>query len=90
MTRFICKDRDIVDLKQTLDRITSGGKFPHRNDGAIFKNREGLLPLKAEGYYREFVVETPGISGAGSQRIVKGQGGELFYTPDHYKTFIPI
>jgi filamentous hemagglutinin len=30
------------------------------------------------------------VSGAGPQRIVSGQGGELYYTPDHYKTFIPL
>jgi len=90
MTRFISKNGEVVDLKPTLDRIASGGKFLHRNDGAVFKNREGLLPAKPSGYYRGFVIETPGVKGAGSQRIVKGQGGELFYTPDHYKTFIPI
>jgi filamentous hemagglutinin len=53
-------------------------------------NREGLLPAKSSGYYQEFVVPTPGVSCAGSQRIVQGAGGELFYTPDHYQTFIPL
>lgn len=24
------------------------------------------------------------------QRIIKGQGGEIYYSPDHYKTFIKI
>ena len=39
-------------------------------------------------YYREYVVPTPGINGAGPQRIVVGRFGEWYYTPDHYKTFI--
>jgi hypothetical protein len=26
----------------------------------------------------------------GPQRIITGQGGEFFYTPDHYQTFIPL
>ncbi|NWE46962.1 hypothetical protein HX857_14370 [Pseudomonas gingeri] len=26
----------------------------------------------------------------GPQRIVVGKGGEMYYTPDHYKTFVPI
>lgn len=42
------------------------------------------------GYYNEFVHPTLGARGAGPQRIVRGRGGELYYTPDHYKTFIPL
>ena len=90
MTRFFDVKGKIVDLKPPLDRIASGKKFPHRNDGAIFKNREGLLPQRPEGYYKEYVVETPGLRGAGPQRVVTGNDGEVFYTPDHYNTFIPI
>ena len=77
-------------LKSTLDRIKAGTKFPHRNDGSIFTNKEGLLPIKPEGYYKEFVHPTPGSKGAGLQRIVTGRNGEIYYTPDHYKTFINI
>jgi filamentous hemagglutinin len=43
-----------------------------------------------QGYYREFVHPTPGVNGAGLQRIVTGSGGEIWYSPNHYKTFIPI
>jgi filamentous hemagglutinin len=35
-------------------------------------------------------VPTPGVSGPGPQRIVTGKNGEMYYTPDHYDTFIPI
>lgn len=79
-----------VDLRPTLDRIAAGKSFPHRNDGSTFKNTEGLLPRQAAGYYREYVHPTPGVNGPGPQRIVTGQGGEIFYTPDHYRTFIPV
>jgi filamentous hemagglutinin len=79
-----------VDLKPTLDRIASGQKFSHRNDGAIFRNDQGLLPKRSPGYYREYVHPTPGVNGPGPQRIVTSQGGELYYTPDHYQTFIPV
>ncbi|WP_407082811.1 ribonuclease domain-containing protein [Pseudomonas germanica] len=41
-------------------------------------------------YYTEYVHPTPGIAGPGPQRIVVGKGGEMYYTADHYKTFIPI
>ncbi|WP_442969193.1 ribonuclease domain-containing protein [Pseudomonas sp. Q1-7] len=73
-----------------MDRIKSGGSFPHRNDGSIFQNRAGDLPIKPAGYYTEYVHPTPGISGPGPQRIVVGKGGEMYCTADHYKTFIPI
>jgi RHS repeat-associated protein len=79
-----------VNLKPTLDRIASGGKFPHKNDGSVFQNKEGLLPNKPNGYYREYVVPTPGAKGPGPQRIITGNGGERYYTPDHYGTFIPL
>jgi RHS repeat-associated protein len=89
-TDFVATRNGIVDVRPTIDRINSGGTFPHRNDGSIFGNREGLLPAQPHGYYREYVHPTPGSSGPGSQRIVQGQGGELYYTPDHYQTFIPL
>ncbi|MEJ6816508.1 ribonuclease domain-containing protein [Pseudomonas sp. LF-5] len=79
-----------VDLGPTLDRIKSGGSFPHRNDGSIFQNRASDLPQKPAGYYTEYVHPTPGIAGPGPQRIVVGKGAEMYYTADHYKTFIPI
>ena len=85
-----------VDLKPTLDRISSGQSFPHQNDGSIFHNRPlpgkmtPELPPQVPGYYREYVHPTPGLNGPGPQRIVIGQGGEMYYTPDHYESFIPI
>jgi guanyl-specific ribonuclease Sa len=75
-----------VDLRGVLDDISTG-KAPVRD---VFQNRERLLPAKAHGYYKEFTVPTPGVKGAGSQRIIQGTGGELFYTPDHYSSFVPL
>jgi RHS repeat-associated protein len=77
------------DLKNTLDRIKAGQGYPHRNDGSVFQNREGLLPMKPEGYYREWVHPTAGAKGPGPQRVVTGHGGEAYYSPDHYRSFIP-
>ena len=82
--------KGIVDLKPTLDRIVSGQQFPHRHDGTIFKNNKGKLPPQPLSYYREYVHPTHGVNGPGPQRIIVGQGGELYYTPDHYDTFIPV
>jgi len=76
-----------VDLGPTLDRIARGETAPYRHDGTVFGNREGRLPKKPSGWYREYVVPTPGVSGPGPQRLVVGKDGEVFYTPDHYETF---
>jgi filamentous hemagglutinin len=78
--------RGDVYLRPTLEGIESGKITPRD----IFQNREGLLPAKPPGYYQEFVHPTPGVSGAGSQRIIRGSGGELYYTPDHYGSFVPL
>jgi filamentous hemagglutinin len=79
--------RGDVDLAPVLERIAAGERDPHRNDGGIFGNREGLLPARARGYYREYVVRTPGITHVGPQRVVLGRDGEVFYTADHYESF---
>lgn len=75
------------EARQTLALIAKGGPFPYRKDGAIFNNRERLLPLRERGYYREYTVRTPGARDRGARRIVAGQGGERYYTHDHYRSF---
>ena len=71
----------------TAALIQAGGPFPFRQDGAVFENREELLPDRAPGYYREFTVPTPGADDRGARRIVAGAGGEMYWTPDHYDSF---
>lgn len=75
---------------ETLRRIDAGGPYPFSRDGVVFQNREGALPEKPAGYYREYTVETPGSRDRGARRIVTGQGGERYYTDDHYETFVKV
>jgi ribonuclease T1 len=75
---------------QTLRRIESGGPFPYRRDGIVFRNFERLLPQQPLGYYREYTVPTPGIRHRGARRIVTGASGQRFYTDDHYRSFQQI
>jgi len=82
--------RGDMDLGSSIARIERGDRDRHRNDGAIFQNREGRLPSKPRGYYREFVVRTPGMRGVGPQRLVVGRGGDAWYTADHYRSFIRL
>jgi ribonuclease T1 len=74
-------------ISATLGRIAAGGPFPYRQDGAIFSNREGLLPAKPQGYYHEYTVPTPGFRDRATRRIVAGSRGEVYYTDDHYRSF---
>lgn len=75
------------EARQTLALIKAGGPFPYARDGATFHNREGLLPARGRGYYREYTVRTPGARDRGARRIVVGRDGEYYYTHDHYRTF---
>lgn len=79
--------RGSIDLAPTLERIAAGKRLRFPNDGSTFQNRERRLPGRAAGYYREWVVPTPGEPGPGPQRLVTGEEGEVWYTPDHYRSF---
>jgi RHS repeat-associated protein len=47
------------------------------------------LPSQPLGYYTETDI-WPGLGPQGSERLVFGNSGEVYYTPDHYHTFIRI
>jgi filamentous hemagglutinin len=80
-------NRGDVDLTPTLERIAENRRLRFPHDGSIFQNREKRLPRQPAGYYREWVVPTPGEQGPGPQRIVTGKAGEVWYTSDHYRSF---
>ena len=75
-----------AQLEATLALIERGGPFPHRQDGAVFENRERRLPQQPRGYYLEYTVPTPGAQNRGARRVVKGRNGETWYTRAHYRT----
>jgi ribonuclease T1 len=79
-----------AEARATLTLIREGGPYPYAKDGAIFGNREGILPKAKHGYYREYTVKTPGERTRGARRIIVGRGGEFFYTDDHYNHFSRI
>jgi guanyl-specific ribonuclease Sa len=79
-----------IKTQKTLDRIAKGQTDPHPNDGAIFENRKSPLPPHELGYYMEYVYRQEGAATPGLERVVVGKGGEVYYTPDHYETFLRI
>lgn len=83
---------DLADLPpeaaETVELIDAGGPFPYPGkDGSTFGNFEGVLPDRERGYYAEYTVETPGLDHRGARRIIAGDGGELYWTEDHYESF---
>ena len=76
-----------AEARATIELIRKGGPFPYAKDGAVFGNREQMLPRQNRGYYREYTVKTPGERTRGARRIIWGKGGEFFYTDDHYNHF---
>lgn len=77
--------------RTTYELIRQGGPFPNGKDGAVFGNRERLLPRAKRGFYREYTVPTPGSSDRGARRIVCGGPMKApyacYYTADHYASF---
>ncbi|AVO49418.1 ribonuclease N [Melaminivora suipulveris] len=78
--------------RATYALILSGGPFPYDKDGAVFGNRERLLPLQRRGYWREYTVRTPGVRHRGARRIVCGGAAPqlpevCYYSGDHYASF---
>lgn len=72
----------------TVRLIDAGGPFPYPGkDGSTFGNLERLLPVRPRGYYAEYTVPTPGSRDRGARRIITGDGGELYWTADHYQHF---
>ena len=82
------------EVKKTLERIKSGNS-PHKKDWTIFSNdwrwNWERLPIKSDvNYYQEWTVETPWLSTRWPKRIVVWKWWEMYYTDNHYKTFIRI
>ncbi|GAB2971522.1 guanyl-specific ribonuclease [Saccharothrix stipae] len=80
-----------AQVRSTWELIGKGGPFPYpRNDGVTFQNREKRLPAKASDYYREYTVPTPGSDDRGARRLVTGSSDEVYYTADHYESFVVV
>jgi ribonuclease T1 len=81
-----------AEAAATVALIENGGPYPYSQDGAVFQNREGILPDQPQGYYHEYTVETPGSADRGARRIVAGGfgAGELYWSDDHYASFARI
>lgn len=56
--------------------------------GDKFGNYEGLLPKASGRTYYECDIDTNGADSRGAKRIVFSNDGLIYYTDDHYESFI--
>ena len=56
--------------------------------GDRFGNREGILPKASGRQYYECDIDTDGKNSRGAKRIVFSNDGLIYYTEDHYESFI--
>ncbi len=80
----------MVGIWDTLRRVAKGPPYPYRQDGESFSNREARLPKRERGWWHEYTVETPGSPDRGARRLLVGKDGEIWYTADHYRTFVRL
>ncbi len=83
--------RDLATkVQEAIDRALS--RSPRfSKDGTTFRNDQGLLPQRGTGYYSEWTVEpAPGSPGRGTERLVVGSDGDIYYTHNHYGSFVRI
>lgn len=76
-----------AEARDMMALIDKGGPYKYSQDGVVFGNFEGLLPPRPRGYYHEYTVARPGVSNRGTKRLVVGDGGDIYYTSDHYESF---
>lgn len=84
---------NFITKNEARDLGWEGGSVQRYLEGAAiggdkFGNREGILP-KADGrQYYECDIDTDGANSRGAKRIVFSNDGLIYYTEDHYESFI--
>ncbi len=68
--------------------IAQGGR--RGSQRAVFQNLERRLPAKPPGYYRESDVWPRGSGSRGAERLVFGREGQVYYSKDHYRSFVRL
>lgn len=96
-TTPVLPDSDSVEenaaVADALQHLRAGTRPAYgRKWGEPFLNREGRLPgPRGAGGYREYYVRpAPGERGPGTRRLVVGANGSIYYTRDHYRSFVRV
>ncbi|MFV1882913.1 MAG: RHS repeat-associated core domain-containing protein [Balneola sp.] len=84
----------LKQLKKIIE-MNPNGKIPGTEQGGgKFKNLEGLLPAQDNNgnvitYQKYDINPKTGLRRDG-ERMIRGSDGRVYYTPDHYKSFMEI
>ena len=88
-------DAQIKGVVESMDRagrppagVAQGGRRGGRR--GVFENLERRLPVRPSGYYHESDVWPPRAAGRGAERLIFGREGEVYYSADHYRTFVRL
>lgn len=88
-------DAQVLAVIESFDRtgrppagVAQGGR--RGGPPGRFANAEGRLPAGPPGYYTESDVWPRGRRGRGAERLVFGRGGEVYYSRDHYRSFVRV
>jgi len=91
--QYGCLPGNFITKKQAEALGWSGGSLepyaPGKSIGGNrFGNYEGLLPSKDGRTYTECDIDTMGAKSRGAKRIVFSNDGLIYYTEDHYESFV--
>lgn len=75
-----------LGIEKEVERIKNGVRYKYAHDSSPYYNSEGIFPTNTT--YKEYYT-TP-VGNPGTSRIVVGNDGRWYYTPDHYETIIPF
>lgn len=85
----------ILTVIDSMDRsgkpppgVSQGGRRGGTRGG--FENAEGRLPAQPRGYYIESDVWPKRANGRGAERLVFGRDGGVWYSADHYRSFVRV
>ena len=93
LVTYGCLPENFITKDEARDLGWEGGSVERYAEGCAiggdkFGNREGLLP-KADGrQYYECDIDTDGLDSRGAKRLVYSNDGLIYYTEDHYESFI--
>ena len=84
---------NFITKNEARDLGWEGGSVQKYLEGAAiggdkFGNREGILPKASGRQYYECDNDTDGKNSRGAKRIVFSNDGLIYYTEDHYESFI--
>ena len=84
---------NFITKNEARDLGWEGGSVQKYLEGAAiggdkFGNREGILPRADGRQYYECDIDTDGENSRGAKRIVYSNDGLIYYTEDHYESFI--